>query len=173
MGSGFASANSSRRSAARPRLNEMSAAADGPARDRRLGVAMSIKRSTPTMLAVALLLVLALARGSGAIALLGRSQAALGVTTAPAYALTWVAVGLLAVAIVALAAGIWLWLGRPGARVLVVLALALFVVGGVANGLVLFGAPSPQGVVLNVAYAALTVGFMMWGSRTERIASAA
>lgn len=133
---------------------------------------MAIKRSAPTIVAAVLLLLLALARGAGGLALLSRSEAALSVTNASAHATTWVALGLLAVAILALFSGIWLLLGRAGARAMSVLTLVLFVAGGAANGLVLFGAPKPQGVLLNLAYAALVIYFIAWGHRGNPVASA-
>jgi hypothetical protein len=134
---------------------------------------MVAKRSTPTIVAAVLLLLLGLARGVGALALISRSEAALSVSKASAHVNAWVALGLLAVALLALASGIWLLRGHAGARALSVLTLVLFVAGGAANGLVLFGAPRPQGVLLNVAYGAVVVSFIVWGQRLQRVASAA
>ena len=133
---------------------------------------MAIKRSAPTIVAALLLLLLGLARGAGGLALLSRSEAALSVTNASVHATTWVALGLLGVAILALSSSIWLLLGRPGGRAMSVLTLVLFVAGGAVNGLVLFGAPKPQGILLNFVYAAVVILFVVWGHRAQRPASA-
>lgn len=125
------------------------------------------KPSAPTFVAAALLVFLALARGGGAAALLAGGRATLPGTNATHGAMVWVALGLLLVAGLACLSAGWLLLGRRGAVTMCLVTLAVFIAGGLANGVILFGAPKAQGVLLNLGYAAAVTAAVLWARRAR------
>lgn len=112
-----------------------------------------------------LILGLGLARGAGGVLLLARGAAAAGLSASPA-ASRLMGLGLVAVGGLCLVAGVALLLSRRWAVRLALAALTAFIADGLANGAVLFGAPRPAGVAVNLAVAALIASLVVPGRST-------
>ncbi|HKI85308.1 MAG TPA: hypothetical protein VKA53_01050 [Thermoanaerobaculia bacterium] len=120
---------------------------------------MKIRR-WPGVAAGCMLAVLAVARATGGAVLLRRGSASVGaVRLAPTSAIA-VALGLILVAVLASAAVVGLVVGASWGRWLAVAAVVLFLVGGIVNGTVLFGAPRIRGQLLNFGYSFLVLYFL-------------
>ena len=115
-----------------------------------------------------LLLLLGLARGAGGIALMVRGPGLVQADAVSATAATAVGVGLGVVGALCLLAGAVAVAGLRGGVVLTLVALALFVIGGLVNGTVLFGAPRIAGVVGNTLAAAVIAALAVMGRGSER-----
>ena len=107
-----------------------------------------------------MLAVLAVARGIGGAELLRRGSVAVGAVRLTSTSLIAVALGLIFVAVVASAAVVGLVVGASWGRWLAVATVVLFVVGGVVNGTILFGAPRHRGQLLNFGYGFLVLFFL-------------
>lgn len=100
--------------------------------------------------------------------LLRRGSVALGaIRLAPSWVVA-VALGLFLVAVVSLAAVVGLVVGAPWGRWLAVAAVTLFVVDGIVNGTVLYGAPRPRGQLLNFGYGLLLLFFLYLQRHSHR-----
>ena len=112
--------------------------------------------------AAVLLVLLGLARGGGGIALLTGGAGTL--VAGPRRAAVLMGCGLAFVALLAGAAAVELWRLQRRSIALTAAALLIFVTGGLLNGYLMFGAPRPAGILLNVGYSAV-VGALVFAGR--------
>lgn len=111
-------------------------------------------------IAAALLAALGLARGLGGGLLLTQPRSALPPTAAAEPTLQALGLGLLLVALLAGVAAVQLARLRPVGPPLAWAALAAFLLGGLANGTLLFGRPTVGGTLGNLALAALVAAVL-------------
>lgn len=116
--------------------------------------------SVLTRIGAGSLAALGVARGIGGLVLARGGGAVAGSERVSADTALLLALGLFAVAVLAVVAALRLWLGRPHALTLALASLTLFVVGGLVNGALLFGAPLAGGTAANLL-AALAIGVLL------------
>ena len=116
--------------------------------------------------ATVLLAVLGLARGGGGVLLLSGGAGTAGAAARPDAPVGWIGGGLIVVGALCLAAGVVSLQGSRAALWLGTAALGAFVVGGLANGTLLYGSPRLAGVAGNLLYALLTWA-ALWRGRHQ------
>lgn len=119
-------------------------------------------------IAVALLLLLGLARGAGGVLVLAAGSAVAGPgsrTDAP----SWLIGGsLILVGMLCLVGSVLLVQRSPSGFWVALAALVAFVLGGILNGVLLYGSPRPMGVLGNTAYAVVTFVVLWLGTQGVR-----